>query len=245
MFCGGHDNGNIKVWMQLIHSRLHTKAVALVQRAVQVHANQEKMEDDDWNGRSHSALQRYEDNYAPIKHRKRYKKALLKFLQAGERRQRTGVHLKVEGNSKGRARLSLPGRFWSRLQVFGRWTRWCSPSFGVMFTTIQSTQMEMPKVEQTVISQQTWCSSNNMSVGHVPFMWVCAIPASCRLGFVSVTEKKMSQSVNDGDGGADRAVSTSLEARGVSNVVPAGCEATLVMLYPAFTSTLAQKNLQI
>lgn len=64
--------------MQLIHSRLHTKAVALVQRAVQVHTNQEKMEDDDWNGRSHSALQRYEDNYAPIKHRKRYKKGLVK-----------------------------------------------------------------------------------------------------------------------------------------------------------------------
>lgn len=75
--------------MQLIHSRLHTKAVALVQRAVQVHTNQEKMEDDDWNGRSHSALRRYEDNYAPVKHRKRYKKASLKFLQAGERRQRT------------------------------------------------------------------------------------------------------------------------------------------------------------
>lgn len=55
----------------------------------------------------------------------------------------------------------------------------------------------------------------------------------------------MSQSVNDGDGGADRAVSTSLEARGVSNVVPAGCEETLAMLNQVFTSTLAQKDLQI
>lgn len=88
---------------------------------------------------------------------------------------------------------------------------------------------------------QTICRQVMFSPDLLPFTWVCAIPASCRLGFVSVTEKKMSQSVNDGDGGADRAVSTSLEARGVSNVVPAGCEATLVMLYPAFTSTLAQK----
>lgn len=79
LFCGGHDNGNIKVWMELIHSRLHTKAVALVQRAVQVHTNQEKMEDDDLSGRSHSGSQRYEDNYAPIKHRKRCRKTSLKF----------------------------------------------------------------------------------------------------------------------------------------------------------------------
>lgn len=55
----------------------------------------------------------------------------------------------------------------------------------------------------------------------------------------------MSQSVNDGDGGADRAVSTSLEARGVSNVVPAGWEETLALLHEVFTSTLAQKDLQI
>lgn len=55
----------------------------------------------------------------------------------------------------------------------------------------------------------------------------------------------MSPSVNDGAGGADRAVSASLEARGVSNDVPAGCEVTLATLYPAYTSTLVQKNVQI
>lgn len=69
----------IKVWVELIHSRLPTKSVSLVQRAVQVHTNQEKMEDDDLNGRSYSGLQRYENNYAPIKHRKRCKKTSLKF----------------------------------------------------------------------------------------------------------------------------------------------------------------------
>lgn len=45
--------------------------------------------------------------------------------------------------------------------------------------------------------------------------------------------KKMSQSVNDGDGVADRPVTTSLEARSVSNVIPAGCGETLAMFYPS------------
>lgn len=55
----------------------------------------------------------------------------------------------------------------------------------------------------------------------------------------------MSQSVNDGDGGADRPVSTSLEARSVSNVVPAGCGETLAMLDPLYMCHFLCTNLQI
>lgn len=160
MFCGGHDNGNIKVWMELIHSRLHTKAVVPVQRAVQVHTNQEKMEDDDLNGRSHFALQRYEDNYAPIKHRKHCKKTSLKFSPS-RWVQATHSSVSTTGGkfqTDGEILVSSPS-VWkmNRLVLPQLWD--CIP--------YQSTQMEMPKVEQTVISQQTWCSSNNMLAGHV------------------------------------------------------------------------------
>lgn len=181
LFCGGHDNGNMKVWMELIHSRLRTKAVVLVQRAVQVHTNQEKMEDDDVNGRSHSGLQRYEDNYAPIKHRKRRRKTSLKFSPS---RWAQTLHSSAS-TTGGDPKVLFDWEILVSSPSVWKMNRLVLPSFGLSFPTIQSTQMEMPKVEQTVISQQTWCSSNNMLVGHVQlrltafyvsggdFLWFC------------------------------------------------------------------------
>lgn len=49
LFCGGHDNGNKGLeGVNLQQTAAHKSSLA-----VQVHANQEKMEDDDLNGRSH------------------------------------------------------------------------------------------------------------------------------------------------------------------------------------------------
>lgn len=46
--------------------------------------------------------------------------------------------------------------------------------------------------------------------------------------------KNIIQSVNGEDWGADRVVSTSLEPHSVSNVVPPGCEGTLLTCYPVY-----------
>lgn len=178
--------------MELIHSRLHTKAVVLVHRAVQVHTNQEKMEDDDLNGRSHSGLQRYEDNHAPIKHRKRCKKASLKFSPS---RWVQATHSSASPTGGKFQRPRLTERFEFRLKCLRDEQvsappalRFPSPPSKVHRWKCQRLNSQwFPSRHDAV---QTICWEVMFSPDALSSVWVQAISVSWRFGFMRVGAKK-------------------------------------------------------